>query len=32
MMKNISSRLAEYNISGNDVAPAMVGATGMLPD
>lgn len=32
MMKNLSSRLAEFNISVNDVAPAMVGATGMLPD
>lgn len=31
MMKNLSSRLAEYNISVNDVAPAMVGATGLLP-
>lgn len=31
MMKNLSSRLAPYNISVNDVAPAMVGATGLLP-
>lgn len=31
MMKNLSSRLAEYNISVNDVAPAMVGNTGLLP-
>ena len=32
MMRNLSSRLAEFNISVNDVAPAMVGSTGMLPD
>ncbi|KAJ5692606.1 hypothetical protein N7462_002029 [Penicillium macrosclerotiorum] len=32
MMKNLSSRLAEYNISVNDVAPAMIGDTGMLPN
>ncbi|BCR83195.1 SDR family NAD(P)-dependent oxidoreductase [Aspergillus chevalieri] len=31
MMKNLSSRLAEYNISVNDVAPAMIGSTGMIP-
>ncbi|KAL1296800.1 hypothetical protein AAFC00_004429 [Neodothiora populina] len=31
MMKNLSSRLAQYNISVNDVAPAMVGNTGLLP-
>jgi 3-oxoacyl-[acyl-carrier protein] reductase len=31
-MKNLSPRLAEYNISVNDVAPVMVGATGILPD
>lgn len=30
MMKNLSKNLAEYNISVNDVAPAMVGETGML--
>ncbi|KAF2726089.1 NAD(P)-binding protein [Polychaeton citri CBS 116435] len=30
MMKNLSTRLAQYNISVNDVAPAMIGATGML--
>lgn len=30
MMKNLSTRLAEYNISINDVAPAMIGDTGML--
>ena len=32
MMKNLSSRLAEYNISVNDVAPALVGSTGMIPN
>ncbi|KAE8355104.1 hypothetical protein BDV28DRAFT_60413 [Aspergillus coremiiformis] len=32
MMKNLSTRLAEYNISVNDVAPAMIGATGMIPN
>lgn len=32
MMKNLSSRLAQYNISVNDVAPAMIGATGMIPN
>lgn len=31
MMKNLSTRLAEYNISVNDVAPAMIGSTGMIP-
>ncbi|CAI7660650.1 unnamed protein product [Penicillium bialowiezense] len=30
MMKNLSTRLAEYSISVNDVAPAMIGDTGML--
>ncbi|KAJ5775231.1 uncharacterized protein N7511_000242 [Penicillium nucicola] len=30
MMKNLSTRLAEHNISVNDVAPAMIGDTGML--
>ncbi|CAG8235774.1 unnamed protein product [Penicillium salamii] len=30
MMKNLSTRLAEYNISVNDVAPAMIGDAGML--
>ncbi|KAE8376874.1 hypothetical protein BDV26DRAFT_264609 [Aspergillus bertholletiae] len=30
MMKNLSTRLAEYNISVNDVAPAMIGDTGMV--
>ncbi len=32
MMKNLSSLLAEFNITVNDVSPAMVGGTGMLPD
>lgn len=32
MMKNLSNRLAEYNISVNDVAPAMIGSTGMIPN
>ena len=32
MMKNLSTRLAQYNISVNDVAPAMIGGTGMIPD
>ncbi|KAF7591217.1 hypothetical protein BBP40_001876 [Aspergillus hancockii] len=31
MMKNLSTRLAEHNISVNDVAPAMIGNTGMIP-
>lgn len=31
MMRNLSSRLAQYNISVNEVSPAMVGATGLLP-
>lgn len=32
MMRNLSTRLAEYNISVNDVAPAMIGDTGMIPN
>ncbi|OXV09872.1 hypothetical protein Egran_02363 [Elaphomyces granulatus] len=32
MMKNLSTRLAEYNITVNDVAPAMIASTGMLPN
>ncbi|KFY31982.1 hypothetical protein V493_00617 [Pseudogymnoascus sp. VKM F-4281 (FW-2241)] len=32
MMKNLSSRLSQYNISVNDVAPAMIGATGLIPN
>ncbi|KAF2213817.1 hypothetical protein CERZMDRAFT_38040 [Cercospora zeae-maydis SCOH1-5] len=31
MMKNLSTTLAPYNIAVNDVAPAMVGNTGLLP-
>lgn len=32
MMKNLSNRLSPWNISVNDVAPAMVGQTGMIPN
>jgi 3-oxoacyl-[acyl-carrier protein] reductase len=32
MMKNLATTLAQYNISVNDVAPAMIGNTGMIPD
>ncbi|KAJ5902740.1 Short-chain dehydrogenase/reductase SDR [Penicillium taxi] len=32
MMKNLSTRLAEFNISVNDVAPAMIGDTGLIPN
>ena len=32
MMKNLSTRLAGYNISVNDVSPALIGETGMIPD
>lgn len=32
LMKNLATRLGEYNISVNDVAPAMIGDTGMIPD
>ncbi|KAL4871211.1 hypothetical protein BDV12DRAFT_183870 [Aspergillus spectabilis] len=32
MMRNLSTRLAEFNISVNDVAPAMIGDTGMIPN
>ena len=32
MMKNLANRLGPYNISVNDVAPAMVGSTGMIPN
>ncbi|KAL4873857.1 hypothetical protein BDV12DRAFT_182175 [Aspergillus spectabilis] len=32
LMKNLSSRGAEYNITVNDVAPAMAGSIEMLPD
>ncbi len=31
-MKNLATRLGPYNISVNDVAPAMIGETGMIPD
>ncbi|KAF2733779.1 3-oxoacyl-reductase [Polyplosphaeria fusca] len=31
MMKNLSSRLAEFNITVNDVSPAMIGDTGLIP-
>lgn len=30
MMRNLSSKLASYNISVNDVAPALIGETGMI--
>lgn len=30
MMKNLSTTLAPYNISVNDVAPALIGGTGMM--
>lgn len=32
MMRNLATRLGEYNISVNDVAPAMITSTGMIPD
>lgn len=32
MMKNLSTRLAEFNISVNDVAPSLIGETGMIPN
>ncbi|PYH45634.1 SDR family NAD(P)-dependent oxidoreductase [Aspergillus saccharolyticus JOP 1030-1] len=32
MMRNLSTRLAEFNISVNDVAPAIIGDTGMVPN
>jgi 3-oxoacyl-[acyl-carrier protein] reductase len=32
MMKNLATNLAAWNISVNDVAPAMVGGTGLLPN
>jgi 3-oxoacyl-[acyl-carrier protein] reductase len=31
MMKNLSTRLAEFNITVNDVSPAMIGDTGLIP-
>lgn len=30
MMRNLSTKLAPLNISVNDVAPALIGATGMI--
>ncbi len=30
MMKNLSAKLAPLNISVNDVAPALIGETGMV--
>jgi len=32
MMKNLSTRLVEHNITVNDVSPAMIGDTGMIPN
>ncbi|KAK9365902.1 hypothetical protein V1509DRAFT_631801 [Lipomyces kononenkoae] len=32
MMKNLATRLAQHGITVNDVAPAMIGATGLIPD
>ena len=32
MMKNLSTTLAPYNVSVNDVAPALIGSTGMIPN
>lgn len=32
MMKNLASKLAPLNISVNDVAPALIGETGMIPN
>lgn len=32
MMKNLSTTLAPFGISVNDVAPAMVGNTGLIPN
>ncbi|KAF2200768.1 NAD(P)-binding protein [Delitschia confertaspora ATCC 74209] len=32
MMKNLSTRLAEHNITVNDVSPAMIGETGLIPN
>lgn len=31
MMKNLATRLAEFNITVNDVSPAMIGDTGLIP-
>lgn len=32
MMKNLAAKQAGHGITVNDVAPAMIGATGMIPD
>jgi 3-oxoacyl-[acyl-carrier protein] reductase len=32
MCKNLAQKLAQYGITVNDVAPAMIGETGMIPD
>lgn len=32
MMKNLALRLAEYNVTANDVAPALIGETGLIPN
>lgn len=32
MMRNLSRKLAGYGITVNDVAPAMIGDTGLIPD
>jgi 3-oxoacyl-[acyl-carrier protein] reductase len=32
MMRNLSTHLAAHSITVNDVAPAMVGSTGMIPN
>lgn len=32
MSKRLASQLAGYGISVNDVAPAMVGSTGLIPN
>lgn len=32
MMKNLSTRLASHNITVNDVSPAMIGETGLIPN
>lgn len=32
MMKNLATTLAPFNISVNDVAPALIGNTGLIPN
>jgi 3-oxoacyl-[acyl-carrier protein] reductase len=32
MMKNLSTRLASHNVTVNDVSPAMIGETGLIPN